>query len=428
MSGDVQDGALDYEKSKELARSDDPNVRANLARRKDLPPEILYFLAEDSDPNVRQEVAINDAAPELTHSLLAKDEEEGVRTQLATKIARSFETTTPNADDKSQQMSHEALARLAGDQIIAVRRALADAIKEIPGAPSNIILKMAGDAEIQVSGPVLEHSPVLTDTDLIRIIESPRSEGARNFISKRKNVGETVSEAIVATDDIGAIADLLGNSSAHIMETTLDNLVDRAADIELWHAPLVARPTLPDTAAVRLAHFVAENLLDELLQRDDVEEGTLADVKRVIQERLDGDSFVIENEADVPIPAQDFLTAEIPLPMIQRLFDSHRLDSSMLERSLDAGDYSFVLGALIVSSGIDQDIVQLIFSEKSEKGIVALCRLSAVPINLIIRVQQRMGGIAPKDVLKPLEGDYPLTQDDAEWQIEFYTKLARRLG
>lgn len=428
MSSEVQDEALDYEKSKELAKSGDPEVRAVLASRRDMSPEILYFLAEDSDPNVRQQVANNEAAPELTHSILAKDEAEGVRARLATKIARSLETPTSGANEKTQQMSHDALARLAGDQIIAVRRALADAIKDIPGAPADIILKMAGDTEIQVSGPVLEHSPVLTDSDLIRIIESPRSEGARNFISKRKNVGEIVSEAIVATDDIGAIGDLLGNSSAHIMEKTLDNLIDRAVDIELWHAPLVARPTLPNTAAARLAHFVAENLLDELLQRDDVEEDTLSDVKRVIQERLDEDVFAVEDEADIPAPAQDFLTAEIPLSMIQRLYDNRRLDSNMLERSLDAGDYSFVLGTLIVSSGIEADIVQLIFSEKSEKGIVALCKQAAVAINLIIRIQQRMGGVAPKDVLKPVDGDYPLSQDDAEWQIEFYTKLARRLG
>ncbi len=428
MSVEPQYERLDYEKSKKLARSDDPSVRARLASRKDLPPEILYFLAEDSDPNVRQQVANNDAAPELTHSLLAKDEAEGVRAGLASKIARSYDSQIDDVNPKSQQMSHDALARLAGDQIMTVRRALANAIKDIPGAPADIVLKMATDTEIQVSGPVLEHSPVLTDADLIRIIESPRSDGARNFISKRREVGETVSDAIVATDDISAIGDLLGNSSAHIKEQTLDKLVDRAADIELWHAPLVARPSLSDKAVTRLAHYVAENLLDELLQRDDVEEETLSDVKRVIQERLDADTFAIEDEADIPIAAQDFLSMEVPMAMIQRLYESRRLDSQMLERSLDAGDYSFVLGALIVSSGISEDVVQLVFTEKSEKGIVAVCRLASVPLSLVIRIQQRMGGIPPKDVLKPVDDEYPLSQDDAEWQIEFYTKLARRLA
>ncbi len=427
MDFDGQNDHLDYEKSKELAKSTDPKVRAKLAGRLDLPPEILYFLAEDSDPKVRQQVANNEASPELTHSILAKDKVVGVRTHLATKIARSLDTTHPFSSEKSEQISHDALTRLAGDQITAVRRALADAIKDIPGAPVDIVLKIADDTEVQVSGPVLEHSPVLTDNDLIRIIEAPRSEGARNFISKRRAVSEGVSEAIVATDDITAIGDLLGNGSAQIMETTLDNLVDRAKDIELWHSPLVSRPKLPKTAATRLAHFVAENLLDELIERNDIGEETLTDVKRVIQERLDGAGFEIEDPASMPTVAQDFLTTEPPIPMIQRLYDSRRLDSNMLERSLDAGDFSFVFGALIVNSGIDKDVVRLVFSEKSEKGIIAVCRLSSVPANLIIRIQQRMGGIAPRNVMKPVKDGYPISQEDAEWQIEFYSKLANRL-
>ncbi|NQW00857.1 MAG: DUF2336 domain-containing protein [Rhodospirillales bacterium] len=428
MSFEGSDSRLDYEKSKEMARSADPAVRARLASKKDLPPEILYFLAEDSDAEVRRQVANNEAAPELTHSILARDEAEGVRSQLAVKIAKSLINPVRNLPEKSRQMSHDALSQLAADQITAVRRALAEAIKDVPGAPADLILRMAGDAEIVVAGPVLEHSPVLTDEHLLRIVKAPVADGARNFISKRRGVNEIVSEAIVATDDITAIGELLGNSSAHIQEKTLDKLVDRAEDIELWQAPLVSRTSLPKTAATRLAQFVAENLLEELQKRDDIDASTLEDVKRVVRARLGGEEFALEDEDNLPAVAQDFLQMDPPVAMVQRLFDSRRLDGDMVSRSLDAADYSFVLAALLVNSKIDRKIVQLIFTDKSAKGIVAICKLSGIPVGLIVKIQQRMGRVPPKEILKPVDGAYPVTQSDAEWQIEFHAKLVERMS
>lgn len=428
MTNDGQKARLDYETSKALARDADPAVRAKLASNKNLPPEILYYLAEDESAEVRRQVANNEAAPDLTHALLVNDEAEDVRSGLAVKIAKSLEDSDKSRHEKSREMSRDALAKLAGDQIIAVRKALAEAIKDVPGAPSDVILKMAGDQELQVAGPILEHSPVLSPDQLIDIIESPRTPGILNFISKRQNVDENVSDAIVATDDLGAIADLLSNKSAQIQETTLDTLVDKAEGIELWHAPLVSRPTLPDTAATRLAHFVATNLLEELQQRDDIDDATLNDVRKIVEDRLQDGVLALENESDIPHAAQDFLTMELPMEMVQRLYNDRKLVQGLLEKSLDAGDYSFVLAALLVCSNVKEDVAKLIFKEKSAKGIVAICRLASIPLELIVKIQQRMGRVPPSAVLQPVGGGYPLTEDEADWQIEFHTNLIQRIS
>lgn len=424
MSVDDQDGPLDYNTSKELARSKDPTVRAALARRADISPELLYYLAEDSDAEVRRIVAENEAAPDHTHLLLANDEAEGVRSQLAEKIAKSYEKPKSSVSEKSREMSFEALSRLANDQITAVRRGLALAIKDVPGAPSDIILKMAGDPEILVSGPVLQHSPVLTDDDLIRIIEAPSATGARNAISKRQAVNELVSEAIIATDDISAIGDLLSNTGAQIQEATLDDLVNRAESVEYWHAPLVSRHELSHTATSRLAQFVANNLLEELQQRNDIDETTMMEVKRVVEKRLERAEFSLEKENNIPKVNHDFLTIDPPITMVRRLLKSGKLDGDMIARAMDADDYSFVLATLIVNSNTDEQVVKQIFKDKNIKGIIALCLLSSIPASSLVKIQQRMGRIPPSEVLQPENGAYPLTQEDAEWQIEFHTKLA----
>ena len=59
----VRDDGLIYENTKRLARDDDPEVRAGLAERQDLQPEILYFLAEDDSAKVRCRIAANLKTP-----------------------------------------------------------------------------------------------------------------------------------------------------------------------------------------------------------------------------------------------------------------------------------------------------------------------------------------------------------------------------
>lgn len=424
MSGNEKKKQKKYEEAKELANSKDPAVRAALAKRRDLPPELLYFLAEDNDVDVRRTVAKNAAAPELTHIILAKDEAQDVRSQLAAKIAKSYQNPSAELNDKSKQMTLNALSRLANDQITAVRSALADAIKDIPGAPSDIILKIACDREIIVSGPVLEHSPVLTDNQLIDIITAPSAEGALSFISKRQGVNIPVSNAIISSGDTRAIGELLSNNSAYIQESILDQLVDQAEGVKLWHAPLVSRQTLPKTAAARLAQFVASNLLDELQKRTDIDKDVMADVKRAVQDRLDGAEFELDD--NVTVPAQDFLTMEIPLDLVKRLVGSRMLDVKVIERALDAGDYSFVLAALVINSDVDERVAKLIFKDKRAQAIISLCMLAQFPVSILVKVQQHMGKIPPKDILLPKDDVYPLTNDEVMWQIEFYSRLAKK--
>ena len=100
-------------------------------------------------------------------------------------------------------------------------------------------------------------------------------------IARRSLVNESVADALADTDDDEAIADLLSNPSAQLREETLDGLIDRAESVELWHAPLAGRPNLPRGAAVRLANFLADNLIDVLKQRQDLDAETLEAVKSV---------------------------------------------------------------------------------------------------------------------------------------------------
>lgn len=415
---------ITYERAKELARSDDASVRRALAERKDLSPELLYYLAEDTSADVRLAVASNEFAPRQTDLLLAQDTDADVRGGLATKIATVAPGLSAAASSKIYAQTHEALEALASDQITKVRAILSGALKDVVDAPAEIIKMLANDLEIEVSGPVLEFSPVLSESDLIQIIEKGPANGGVAAIARRSNVSENLADAIIETEDVDGIADLLGNDSAQIREEALDDLINQSNNVELWQAPLVSRPELPDGAAQRMAGFLAENLLDALKQRSDLDSTTLAAVSGIVRDRLGGNKAA---DANVVGAGFDFLKVEPPIAKVARLHVADKLTDASIIKAMQAGDHVFVFAALIVRSGVELAVARKMFVEKSPQGVVALIGKAKLPLSLLSMIQQQMGRIAPSEIIElPESGDFPMAQDEINWQIEFFTDISAR--
>ena len=122
--------SADYEDAKRVARAGSPAERAALARRQDMAPELLFYLAADHVSDVRVAVAANDCTPPQADRLLADDADERVRVALARKIATLAPQLDPNSQDRLQRLTAETLSRLvrsrdtqatAGNQLAIVR-------------------------------------------------------------------------------------------------------------------------------------------------------------------------------------------------------------------------------------------------------------------------------------------------------------------
>ena len=296
------DSPIDYETAKTMARSRDQAVRQRLAARNDIRPELLYYLANDQAVEVRREIAANARTPRQADLLLASDKDSHVRTGLARKIARLAPNLPPERLDQIERMTLDILETLARDQATEVRRILADELKDVATAPATVINLLARDVELSVCGPVLRNSPILSDEDLLEIILGQSPDGALSAIADRANVGATVVDAIAASNDASAIAVLLINPSAQIREETLDRIIDRAADNEPWHGPLVRRPRLPARAAARLATFVADSLLQVLRTRTDLGPDAARQVAESVRHRLTRHPLGMTDSGEVDPP------------------------------------------------------------------------------------------------------------------------------
>jgi uncharacterized protein (DUF2336 family) len=405
----VSKDILSYKEMQSLASNEDITIRCQLAERHDLRPEILYFLAEDAEMEVRRRIALNPTTPRQADLLLAQDKDEAVRLLLTEKIANLAPDVSADEQDKIQTLTYEALKLLSQDQATKVRQILSETLKDMVDAPGDIIKHLAQDIELVVAGPVLQFSPVLTDEDLLEIISTSHTKGAVNAISKRINVSENVSDAVIACNDESAIADLLSNESAQIREDALDLLAQRAQHITLWHAPLTKRPKLSANAAKRMAHYLADNLLATLQERQDLPQDVIVTLKEEVKKRIDHEEDTEEEEDKDPIDE------------IREQHKKGELTEETLGDWMDEGNFLYITSALAVMADIRRVTVKKIISSQSGKGIMALCWKAGISTLLGESVQFKVAKVPVKNILKATEsGEYPLTDDELTWHLGLF--------
>ena len=392
------DPDADYDEMKRLARHRDPSVRSSLMQRSDVRPEIAYFLACDPSPEVRRAVATSVATPPQANLLLARDPDQEVREALARKVAKLVPFF--GEDERKQLQRHviETVEQLAKDQATRVRALLAELLGEEEKAPREVIQRLARDTDELVANPVLQFSPLLSESDLIEIIDASCPTGKLTAISRRHGLGAQVADAIVETSNELAITALLENHSAQIREQTLDELVERAAKITAWHAPLVYRPQLPTHTAEKLASFVADHLVRKLQERKDLDSESAKRISAELHRRLSAR------------PAKEK--------------DSGEDDG--LKHALTTGDGALARSRLASLSGFPERVIERVLTSGSARAISALCWKSGLGMSTALQVQLRMAGLSPSQALHPRsDGGYPLGREEMAWQLEFFESLAK---
>ena len=392
------DPEIDYDEMKRLARHRDPTVRSSLMQRADVRPEIAYFLACDPSPDVRRAVATSANTPPQANLLLARDPDQEVREALARKVAK----LVPNfGDEERKQVERhviETVEQLAKDQATRVRALLSELLSEDSGAPHSVIKRLAQDADELVANPVLQFSPILSEGDLIEIIDSSCPTGKLTAISRRHGLGSQVADAIVESSNEMAITALLENHSAQIREQTLNELVERAAKITAWHAPLVYRPQLPSNAAEKLATFVADHLLTKLQERKDIDPEAANRIGAELRRRLS----------------------------VQSNSESGGGDDDGLKQALTTGDGARARARLSILSGYSDRVIERVLSSGSAKAIAALAWKAGLSMSTALQVQIRLAGLSPSQALHPRpDGSYPLGREEMAWQLEFFESLAK---
>lgn len=408
---------VSFDQAKVLARHGDPGVRRSIASDPETAPELLFFLARDQSPEVRAAVAAHRRTPRQADLLLALDEQPEIRTLIAEKIASQSQELSSHDAAQLWQLTVQVLEALARDDLARVRQLVAETARGIAAVPSHLMAELGRDRASTVAVPALGFVGTIADVDLVEIVERAPDEAVIGAVARRPAIGPNVSDAVIEHGSAPTVAILLANKHATIAPETLDRVVDRAAPVEIWHEPLVARPQLTDGAAVRLASFVAERLLQVLQSRPDLDPETNAAIEIIIHERE-----LVPGTMPTTTVTADF-DDNHPVTRARRLFATGLLNEDALLETLD-GDRDFLVAALSLRSKLPPAVVAKILASHSAKGLTALTWKAGLTMRLALQLQLRVAHLPPKArLIAASGGTFPLSAAELEWQIEFFRSL-----
>lgn len=397
-----------YEKEKAIAQGSDVKKRLTLARDTHTHQEILYYLAEkDPDPKVRRAVAENPSMPVHVSPVLAADVSEDVRMALAARLMALLPDLSDDTQSQLYAFAAQALATLALDHVLKIRKALSSTLKDYAGCPPRVAGQLAKDIEREVAEPVLKFCSTVSDEDLLEILRSHPQSWAVQAIAGRPTVSAPISAAVIDTNDVPGGAVLLGNEGASIPAPLVEKIIEKARSLPEWHKPLASRKTLSENAAKKLAEFVDSSVRDILIRRGDFGPETTEEISAAFRRRLE---FATVEQA-----------TETPAERLSKMVKEGRLNEQAIADAIALRDRDFVAAAIAHKLRVDVPDIVKIFDLKAPKPIVAICWKANLSMRLALQIQQDLVAIPPREILYPRNGtDFPMTIDEMRWQLDFF--------
>ena len=197
---------------------------------------------------------------------LAKETSSEKRRDLLREVSDVFfDENEANRSATECQMFDEILVAVATDMTEEIRKNLAVKVARSKSPLRRTARRFASDT-LTVARPVLQHADSLTEDDLVEIVNT-KPQSHLMAVSKRKNLTEVVSDALVVKGEDPVVASLLENQTASISRKSFESITDRAKKSSVLQAPLVKRKTVPLDLLNEMYAVVEDHLRKHLLTR-----------------------------------------------------------------------------------------------------------------------------------------------------------------
>jgi len=169
----------------------------------------------------------------------------------------------------------DIICRILEGVTVEARVELSNRVAPLELFPTRIVKQLAND-ELPVAAPVLEYSPVLSDSDLIGIASIVMQDHWL-AISRRKALGPRLTDALVGFNSQEVIREMAGNPGAKFSASTYRLVAERAKQDSILQEKLVGRADMSPAIAIQLNPFLSDELKSRLNEIRPVESKGLLD-------------------------------------------------------------------------------------------------------------------------------------------------------
>jgi len=287
----------------------------------------------------------------------------GERAEATRALARAWLVSDLSSDDRAA--AEGAMLMLLDDGSPLVRRTMAEVFARSADAPAAIVQALATD-QPSVAVPVLEHSPLLIDADLVDLVATGHAD-VQCAIARRADLPASICAAIAEVGHPAAALQLIENPAAALADFSLDRIAERHGHLAAIREALLARDDLPAATRHSLAAKLSHTLAHFVAARNWLAADRAAQVTAEAMER-----------STVNIAASS--RGDDLRGLVRHLRETGQLTAGLILRALLSGNTELFHAALVELSGLPASRVAAIIDDHGAgAGLEALFTRAAFP-------------------------------------------------
>src|ERR1700674_5840486 len=286
----------------------------------------------------------------------------GERAEATRSLARAWLVSDLSEEDRAA--AEGALLMLLDDVSPLVRQAMAEVFARSAQAPAAIVQALSLD-QASVAVPILEHSPLLIDADLVDIIATGNCE-MQCAIARRVNLPASVCAAIAEVGTAAAALELIENAYAELAPFSWDRIVERHGHLAAIRESMLVLEDLPAATRVALVAKLSDTLTQFVVARN------WLSADRAI--RVAGEA---RDRSTVNIAARS--RGDDISGLVRHLRATGQLTAGLILRALLSGNLELFDHALAELSGLPQARVSALLHDRGGASQQALLQRAGLP-------------------------------------------------
>jgi uncharacterized protein (DUF2336 family) len=286
----------------------------------------------------------------------------GERAEATRSLARAWLISDLSEDDRAA--AEGALLMLLDDPSPLVRQAMSEVFARSTEAPAAIVQALSLD-QPSIALPVLEHSPLLIDADLVDIVATGNSE-MQCAIARRIHLPASVCAAIAEVGSAAAALELIENPYAALAAFSWDRIVERHGHLAAIRESMLVLEDLPAATRAALVAKLSETLAQFVVARNWL---SAERAGRVASEARDRSTLNIAARS----------RGDDMRGLVAHLRATSQLNAGLILRALLSGNLELFDAALAELADLPQARVAALLHDRGTTGLLALLRRAGMP-------------------------------------------------
>jgi uncharacterized protein (DUF2336 family) len=286
----------------------------------------------------------------------------GERAEATRALARAWLISDLSEEDRAA--AEGALLMLLDDPSPLVRRVMAEVFAGTSRAPAAIVRSLSTD-QPSVALPVLEHSPLLLDADLVDIVATGNDE-MQCAIARRSNLPPSVCAAIAEVGCASAALELIENPQAELAPFSWDRIVERHGHLAAIRESMLVLEDLPAATRAALVGKLTDTLAQFVVARNWLSADRAGRITNEVRDRSTVNIASLSRGEDMR-------------DLVQHLRATGQLTTGLILRALLSGNLELFDHALSELSGLPLARVSALLHERSSASLQALLLRAGLP-------------------------------------------------